>query len=543
LQYASEELKGDHLIVRHAIDQSPAARSFVPANVLESIDLSIKHIKLKQVLQRKNLNHDKQILRKIVNQSPQLRRQMASEVTQTLNLRSPTVMLSPYIREPIENLTKAANLEPLEKMSKLVSYERFVSALRTSFSDTLATILQSPPEEQEYVILADESGKSTNWVASHVLDIMSKKQPQAIVTRGELAIYLLKNPYVKHIVMMDDGAYSGDQASGYIQQELYGFDQNILHICIPFMTRYAKNAIYGASSAEKIVFSESTVMFSYNDLARLGYYVQKEMPRPDIIDFIKVPLVQSEGLPPQQMEELNTLNRKVTEFKHKIFRIDDAHIKTEFKEFKLAFEKLSSDLSKIQMSPVNNDLLAVIVSLNEYATIFKEADTDRLGVTGKDEKNYPDNKTGTWMAHKSGDDHSTNYYSMVEAAGYNIAIEPYKEGSVDLGVTNENPPKNIEGRLADLREYRLMKLPHGILEGLTTVESNRGTFLLSDNYLEKSTIESDVYLIIGNEKIPFGGPNGAYQFKLEPDMSFVIQKGETSTAYKFENGKITKLNK
>jgi len=543
LQYASEELKGNPIIVETAINQNPKAIQYVAESIRESVDIrQLIHLKLRPLLQRKKLNQDpdmqilRKSLRKIINQPPHLRRQMASEVVQALNPRSPTVKLSAYFREPIENLTKAKKLKPVEKMSQLVSYERFVSALRTSFGETLDTILQSPPDEQSYVVLADESGKSTNWVASHVLDIMSVKPPQAIVTQKELNDYLRRNPTVKHVVMMDDGAYSGTQTSEYIETIKDDIDQNILHICIPFMTRYAKNKINAAATTGKIIFSESQVMFSYNDLAKLGFYVQKKMPRPDLIDFIKAPLVKSEGLPPKQMEELNELNRKVTDFKHRIFRVDDAHIKTEFKKFKLAFEKLSSDLGKIQMIQVKNDLFVVIRRLNEYAMFFKEKDTKRLGVKEKDNKRYDEKRSGTWMAHKSADAISSNYKSMFEATGSKRAIEPYKEGGL-LAIVDDGHFASDLGTVPELRGEQLNRLPHLDIEGLIFVETNRGAFLLSENYIKKSTNESDVFLVVENEKIPFGGPNGAYQLKLEPDTSFVILKGETSTAYKYEQGK------
>jgi len=531
LEYASDELKENITIVKSAIQQNLKAKSFVAKSILPSVKNWMIGIAKRRILQELKNTKNKEKVRKVAKQPSQIRRQNATKVAQYLNQRSETVKLNSNIREPIENYPrKAKDLLPMEKHSKLVSYERFVSTLRGAFSGTMEAILQSPPDEQSYVILADQKGKSTNWVASHVLDLMEIKRPEAIVTKEELADYLRKNPGIKHIVMIDDGAFSGAQVCEYIEKIGKQIDTKNLHICIPFMTKFAKEKIGTAPVSAKIVFPENQLMLSYQDMAKLGFYIQKRISRPDIKEFVSAPLLMvSNKLPPEQSQKLKLLDQRVKEFKSVIYKLEDTTIRDKFKKFKLDFENLCSELSLIKTLNGENDFLEEISYLREYAALFKEEDTMRLGVIDEDETYYSDRKTGTWMAHKSADDVSTNVFSMSIVANNQLAIEPYKEGP--------KGDKSIE----ELRKNQLSRLNAEEKEGFIFVNTNRGAFLLGDNYVKDSDKSTDIFLIIGNEKIPFGGSNGLYQWKLEDNTTFGIrnQKDGSSKIYKYENQQLT----
>ncbi|MBS0626597.1 MAG: hypothetical protein JSS09_00110, partial [Verrucomicrobia bacterium] len=99
-------------------------------------------------------------------------------VAEKLKTRTP-FSIHPFRRIPIQNCEKRKDLtNPEQKFAKFLSFERFTSALRKSFSSTLSSIKNEP-----YIILADHVGKSTNWGTSLVLDLMESNLPAAIISR------------------------------------------------------------------------------------------------------------------------------------------------------------------------------------------------------------------------------------------------------------------------------------------------------------------------------------------------------------------------
>ena len=81
------------------------------------------------------------------------------------------------------------------------------------------------------------------------------------------------------------------------------------------------------------------------------------------------------------------------------------------------------------------------------------------------------------------------------------------------------------------------------LDNLEVVKSNRGIFLLADNYFQ--TPEDDnkqVKLIIGKEEFPFGGNSGAYQWKLNSGEAFSIRKDDQIFNFKLVDEVIVRIN-
>jgi hypothetical protein len=205
-------------------------------------------------------------------------REECVQIAKELHLRSPTVEIKSDIPEPLENLTKAQELSnPIAKCSRLVPYERFKHTLQQSFTGTLEKILQSPRKERSYVVIGDYPLKSTNWVISHLLPIMKIHPPEAVLTPYEVRAYLRKHPEIKHVVFVDDAAYSGDQAASTLYQvESALSPAHSLHVCVPYRTRYAENRF--ANIGSNIVLSPGERMFSYREMSKLGFYKESDLP-------------------------------------------------------------------------------------------------------------------------------------------------------------------------------------------------------------------------------------------------------------------------
>ena len=364
---------------------------------------------LRKLIQKRERRRIQNEIRRFVQQPSVIRDARALEVNNRLKQNPGSLSLSRYIREPLVNLQKEPKVSSSERrITKLVSYERFVGVLRNAFIDTLTSILQSPSGEQAYLIIADQQDKSTNWVASHLLDMMSIHPPQAVIKREELSEYLSKHPEIKHIVMVDDGAYSGYQSSDYIKEIKLKHTNYHFHFCIPFMTRLAKERIEAAlaQSSYEGVFPERQLMLNYQELEKLKFYTLEE-------------------------NSVSTLH------------------------------------------------------------VVKKSTTP------------------TWMAHKSPTtDICSSDAHMLKVTGDERPIEPYKE-------------KNYLEREKLITRYKrddLSPFDEEIKELISFVQTNRGDFFIANSYTCSYPAYKDrVFLLIGEEKIRFGGRGGIglYQFKLD----------------------------
>jgi len=188
------------------------------------------------------------------------------------------------ILDRLKPLVERKRRDDLKRIAKLVSYEKFVAQLKRTFRDTLADIMSSPTDKRSYIIIADHEGKSANWVAAHLHDLMSVHPPEDIVSRYEMASYLESHPDVQHVVMIDDGIYSGEQSSRYIRSmNSEVFRNRKFHVSIPFMSKAGANVVRTALEAklqrigcvseeyaQHVRFADHIPMFSMREFHRMG---------------------------------------------------------------------------------------------------------------------------------------------------------------------------------------------------------------------------------------------------------------------------------
>lgn len=202
------------------------------------------------------------------------------------------VALERYPAQPlISNLLSSANIETylatvseyaqgsmarIIQYIKRVSFKKFKNALRNSFLTFMLSISSLPEEQRDYVIVADEVGKSTNWVASVASESMALLPPKNFVSRSTLTFYLKEHPGISNILFIDDATYSGEQISTYlteaeVKNALSCKRKLNLHFVIPYMTSSAKTNIRQAITEEQnlaINFAAHQQMISIADLPK-----------------------------------------------------------------------------------------------------------------------------------------------------------------------------------------------------------------------------------------------------------------------------------
>ena len=472
-----------------------------------------------------------------------LRLEMAKEVAAEINGRAvsgQSITVSPYIREPLTNLRKQEGLEKAEeKFARLIPYERFVSSLRTSFMSTLSGIISESTPPPSYVIIADDGDKSTNWVVSQTLDIMKTHPPQAIVPREALSKYLKEHPLVKHIIMMDDGSYSGSQVEDYLGS-LYSLRGVLTHVCIPYMTKVAKEVILKIAKMKRfpIEFSPHHIMLSYEEMSGLGYFGYQKMVRPDVRRLLEIKPI-SEGSPEELRTKVDKVNSDLQKIQKDVFKKPD-------EQLNLELDALISYLSNECSHEVFSDLTEVLTRVKEGV--------QRFGVdSGVAQKNFSSRsalkegtRTPVWMAHKSADGVSTYSRAMRVATGGIEAIPPYK-----------NTDKENKGRRDLVDELRIQERSSAT-EGVALddqyssnrmgkeeiVLSNRGCFLIADNYCSQPTDDRDqLVLCVDGKEFLLGGTKGLFQYQLKEGMTFTVKNELESKTFKYEGGRIDLFQK
>jgi hypothetical protein len=123
-------------------------------------------------------------------------------------------------------------------------------------------------------------GCSDLWVAGLALEHCKLRWPEAILRADEVSSFLMLNRHIRHILILDDAAYSGEHIrSDLFNIEFKGMEDKVhiygchLHIGIPFITKTAKAIIsenYFASTnwlshtqieAIKDIFSEEETSY------------------------------------------------------------------------------------------------------------------------------------------------------------------------------------------------------------------------------------------------------------------------------------------
>lgn len=482
-------------------------------------------------------------IRQQLNASPSSRRAQAARVANQLDQKGaeihkssfnyPFVSVSPHVREPIENLTKVSDLIfAKEKFAKLVTYERFLACLEACFKETLANIISLPEKEREYVIIADNE-KSTNWVASLLLNAMAAHPPQGLVDRARMQGYLVCHPEIRTVVMIDDGAYSGEQASRYMHNLGAVLKDRNIYISIPYMTSYGKKRIELAikeQNPKKIFFCSHQMMLTYKELKNFGFIGYTKISRPDLKQFLSLKSISGNGEP---LEEFNT---NLTKLKSEIFKIKTDQEVVD--RIRLLINQASLLLAHMeQPSNQEQEIHALIEGLRKSENYIERGGIDKTLESKEDISFYQEEKkTGTWMAHKSADHVSTEEHLMNRATGNKSAIEPYKEDEYTARKRTELVEKLKENNLQLTKQWdqAIARTP---IEDILIVQSNRGYFLLANNYcVMPKDNKNQATLIVGDEKIPFGGKTGSFQFKLTDGLNFSIEMEGTLTHFTFKDG-------
>ena len=451
------------------------------------------------------------------------------------------------VREPLEDLRrnyKWTNLsEPdlslaqkkITEVAKLGSYSKFKTALRQSFSETLQSINESPVEERKYVILADETGKSTNWCVANVLDMMSKHPPQDIIPKENLKQFLTENPTVKHIVMLDDGAYSGAQASSYIE-ELEGIQNKKFHISIPYMTNFGKKRIAEALQKQNYEYEmhETQMMLSYQELIEQGKIFSitgKVLINREALSKIKN-LTESINLENRENLDQNTIT--VNESLEELRQMSQSETENDSERL---YNKILETIAVIETNLRNQENGSLIKEgvnlIQSLRQCMKKEVDEELGQRLKSayeanrNKYFKTNlktKTPSWFSHKGADDVSTNETEMHKISGGYSPPEPYKDRE-DISKKRMDQINRIkmgmQGRT--LKETVIDSGgEHAWLKGKCDfIETNRGFFLLGNSYINETT-DSHLILIINQKTIKLGGEEGEYQYRLNKGDIFSL---------------------
>ncbi len=463
------------------------------------------------------------------------------------------IHVHPFIREPLENpKRKKHGLQPEEQISRYISYERFRSALRKSFAETLKEILKFPEGEKEYVILGDGKHRSANWAISHILDLMSIHPPKAVIHKDCLDEYLECHPFVNTIVKIDDASYSGEQVTRYIDHH---YANKKVFICIPLMTPYAIKTIeqklinVGASS---FYFKNKGIMMTYKEMLEKGWdYAHVKMLRPNIQQFLNMPIAQlKEGLDPKTIKKVKCWNSEMINAKKTIFQHIDKRASLD-EQILNRFDLLSKHLKKIAPFITNEKDLHLLL---EKAALL----TPRFGINEKIRMNFiskpntpgllawGESRTPTWLASKEADSYSTFPYAMENAVTdltsamfksfhqYKyVIVEPYKH--LDSYVQwRKNIVNELKSQCMDIvQKWEALSKDFG-LPHIEIIRSNRGLFLLGDNFYGNPISEPTCMKIFCKGKItPFGGSNGAYQFQIQEGVPFTIQYQNRSRDFVF----------
>lgn len=474
------------------------------------------------------------------------------------------IPINKRVREPLINLTKTEDWvqgqTPIDearravtKAAKLGTYEKFRTALRTSFEDTLQSIYACPPEDQEYVILADIPGKSTNWVMAHLHDMMSVHPPKNIISRDKLEAFLKENPNIKHIVMVDDGVYSAQQASSYISGLKGLTPQQTFHVTIPYTTSFGKQKISEVLQKKgcKFQMHDKQTMHSYQELTTIGNIFS--YTGRILVD--NSPLSKIEMLPNDEnldikkeindkLAELKGLGEKLGEFK----KNNESESKIKGAE-KLLYEKILEAMSLINKhckitNHTGTKLSAEGMKLIELlrSAIKTEKRSEAQAKEFQMAYGYMETrKTASWFAHKGADDASTNQVEMLSIVGDKWPIEPYKVGDT----YTKSRKAQIEVIKTKMGERTLEKtvIEQGSQEWLSGridfVHTNRGFFLLGNSYLE----ETSAHPLILHKKdknsgkdiiIQLGGNEGEYQYKLTEGEEFFLEDPISHRAVKLK---------
>lgn len=462
-----------------------------------------------------------------------------------------SISIQKAVRQPLENLTRNTDWisnpksplgraqKAITQAAKLGSYEKFKLALRSSFCDTLQSIHACPSDQREYVIVVDDnSSKSSHWVTAHLHDLMSVHSPKDIVSWDDLSSFLKKNPEIKHIVMVDDGVYSGDQASSRIKS-MKQEKNHRFHVTIPYMTAYGKMKISEVLQKKQCEYQmhDRQIMHSYHELVetcKIFSVTGKVMVNKSLVSGIKNLANEENSLIKAEINQKLLKLKKMAASKN-----NDRVLYEKIWETMAFVDNYCKDLNKKRaalngkkLDDKNMEFLQQLIKLMQELLKTMKPEYSRSNhkellqaYLNKKKIDYSytatqleQNKTASWFAHKGADNVSTCFKEMEKIAGQD-PIVPYKDGMEIRKARIVNIKKNMG---ANTLEKTVMEREMWLNGRIDFVQTNRGFFLLGNSYAEETSAPS-LMLHINGKTIELGGTNGEYQYQLKKGDLFEVE--------------------
>lgn len=427
--------------------------------------------------------------------------------------------------------------------TKLGTYEKFRVALKASFSSALQSICASPVGQRDYVIVTDFTNKSSNWAIAHLHELMAVHPPTDIVGWSKIGAFLGGHKQVSHIVFVDDGVYSGSQASINIKE--CGLQGNHkFHVAIPYMTLYGKKKVSDTLAEKNCQYQlhDRQTMHSYDELVNIGKIFSrtgKMLVNTKLIKRIKLlPNLNNSPIKSKvnhKIEELLLvikLNKPGSEVYEKVMEtismIDNHCIelnkqRSNTKEIQPILrsqneqEVLLSDLVQLM------NRLFKAMSMELSSSQNKSLQAAYLGQRWLGGAGLRKDKTATWFAHKGADDVSTNYEEMKIIVG-RAPLEPYSRNIGRAMLLEVIKVKMGETTL----ENTLFKTYPQLKGMIDFVHTNRGYFLLGNSYIKDIYDDtSPIKLQINGKKIELGGKEGEYQYQIKVGDTINLEDPQT----------------
>ena len=165
-------------------------------------------------------------------------------------------LIDKYLNE-IDNvdLRNAEELLAERVVQQHVSHQQFVTALEET---TVPSINQIIGNEKYIVVVRPK--KSNEWVFELALNKLDNLPTNVVSSEHEAIKFVNSNSDIKHIVLFDDGSYSGSQMASSVEilnKQLAGSVQ--IDVAIPFMT----------PKAEQLIVEQGAVVATHNKMLSL----------------------------------------------------------------------------------------------------------------------------------------------------------------------------------------------------------------------------------------------------------------------------------
>lgn len=195
-----------------------------------------------------------------------------------LNPNPPVPLTSNAILQEKANAWIEAHEESLQNTARKfiqnirhISFSQFTDRLRRAVESFNRRLTGLPEEQRKFVIVIPQHKvhSSNKWTTELALPFF-KKPPEDIILSSQLNAFLVQNPQVKQVVLVDDAVYSGKQMSSYLQE--YRKIGIQYHVIVPYTTSPGLRRIAG----EQTWISDHEMIFCMEDLCNMGLFSEEE---------------------------------------------------------------------------------------------------------------------------------------------------------------------------------------------------------------------------------------------------------------------------